>query len=96
MKQLSTMLPLELMQTRWASTLNPLLALPIVAGIQIDNISLVSGVPMPVNHLLSRMPQGWIVTDIDSNAAVWRSAPFNKSTLVLESNDDVTISIWVY
>lgn len=96
MPQLPIKLPLDLMQTRWASVLNPVLALPILSGIQLSDIFLAATVATPINHLLSRLPQGWLVTDINAAANVWRVSPFNKSTLVLKSDIDVTISLWVF
>jgi hypothetical protein len=96
MNQLSTKLPLDLMQTKWASTLNPLLALPIVAGNQISNVVLTANKPLAINHLIQRMPQGWFLTDINANTAVWRTAVYTNTTITLESSANVTISLWVY
>jgi hypothetical protein len=96
MALLSTKLPWDLAQTRWASILNPVIATPILNGNQISDIVLKASIPLAVNHLLQRMPQGWILTDNTANAVIWRSAALNNLTITLESSADTTISIWVY
>lgn len=96
MAQLSTKLPWDLASPRWASELNPILALPILQGIQIDNVVLTMSTPRVINHLLQRKPQGWFLVDNDSDSTVWRTEPFNNLTLTLESSADTTVSIWVY
>lgn len=96
MAQLSTKLPLELMQTKWGSALNPILALPILSGIQLNNISLTANTALVINHLLSRLPQGWFLVDNTANTVIWRTQPYNTSTITLESAANTVISIWVY
>lgn len=96
MAQLSTKLPWELAQTKWPATLNPVLALPILSGNQINNIQLTVSVPLVINHLLQRNPQGWIITDNTASATVWRTMAFNPLTITLEASADTTISIWVF
>ena len=93
---LSTKLPWELAQTKWPATLNPILAIPILSGNAIENIRLNATTPLVINHLLQRVPQGWFVTDNNSNAVVWRTQPFNSLTITLESSATTTISLWVY
>lgn len=96
MAQLSTKLPWDLANTKWAATLNPVLALPILNGVQLNDIVLAANVPLTINHLLQRMPQGWMVTDNTADTAIWRTMPFNKLTITLESSADTTISVWVF
>jgi len=96
MAQLSTKLPLELMQTKWASTLNPLLSMPILNGNLISNITLAATTPLAINHLLGRSPIGWFLTDNTAAASVWRSVAFNQYTLTLEASAATTISFWVF
>lgn len=93
---LSTRLPWDLAQTKWAAELNPFLALPILNGIQINKISLTANKPLAVNHLLDKTPQGWFLVDNTADAVVWRSAPFTKTTVTLTSNVSTTIAIWIY
>lgn len=84
------------MLTAWASKLNPLLANHITQGLAITGIVLNSGVPMTIPTGLSRMQQGWFITDKLAYADIQRIAPFNSNNLTLEANADTTISIWVY
>lgn len=96
MTQLSTRLEWELARTKWASQLNPILAMPILDGNQLDDIFIEAATPLAINHYLSRMQQGWILTDNTANAVVWRSQPLNKFTLTLSVSADTVISIWVF
>lgn len=93
---LSTKLPWELAQTKWPATLNPIIALPILQGNQIDDIILKANVAQAINHLLQQTPQGWLIVDNIADAVIWRPANWNKNTITLESSADTTISIWVY
>jgi hypothetical protein len=93
---LSTKLPWDLAQPRWASELNPILALPILAGNQVESIPLKANVPKAINHLLQRTPQGWFLTDIISDATVWRSAIFTTTTITLTSSADTTIDLYIF
>jgi hypothetical protein len=94
--QLSTSLSFPQMLTRWSSILNPFISVPMINGLQIDNIILVANTPNVINHGLSRMPQGWFVVDNISSSVIWRSASFNTKTISLESSANTTLSIWIY
>jgi hypothetical protein len=88
-------LPLDLMQTRWASILNPLIA-NALNDIQIlSNVALIDGTNV-LNHSLGRPQQGWFLTDIQGASIIYRSAPFNSTTLTLVSSAAVTVSIGVF
>jgi hypothetical protein len=93
---LSTKLPVPLMQTQWASEINPLLANPSNNSRVITGIVLVANTPQVVNHKLGRKMQGWEIADINANANVWRTQPFNAQTITLESSANVTINIRVF
>jgi hypothetical protein len=86
---------LSLMQSAWRAILNPIIAIPMLSGLQLSDIKLVSGVNV-INTLLSRMQQGWFVTDIDAAITLFRSAPFNSTTLTLTASAPATVSLWVY
>jgi Tfp pilus assembly protein PilN len=96
MAQLSPKLPWELAQTKWSSTLNPFLAMPIFNGNMVTGINLLANKPQAINHLLGRMPQGWILTDNTANTVVWRTQDFNQFSITLEATANTTISIWVF
>ncbi len=93
---LSTRLPWDLAQPKWAANINPILSLPILQGVQISNVALVANTPKVINHLLQRLPQGWILTDNTAQATIWRTAAFNNLTLTLEADANTTISFWVF
>lgn len=86
---------LNLMQTNWASVINPVIDNPINQANILKNIVLINGVTV-VNHLLGRMMQGWFVTDINGSATIYRSAPMNAQTLTLTSSAAVTINLGVF
>lgn len=94
---LSTRLPYELLQTQWASQLNPLLANPVNSASLLTNIQLVVGTNV-LNHLLGQVQQGWFLTDIQGECTYspYRNAPFNALTLSLYSPSAVTVSIGVF
>lgn len=88
-------LPFQLMQSKWASQLNPLLALPmsspsILKGIQISTGSNI------INHKLGRTPQGWVIIDANAQISLYRSAEFNDLTLTLTSSANATIALMVF
>lgn len=88
--------PLQLMQSTWKAQIDPVLANPIVNGLQIDNVTISSGSPAVINHLLARMQQGWFVVDNNAPSKIARIAPLNAKTLTLSSDAAVTVSLWVY
>jgi hypothetical protein len=95
MAQLSTKLPFDLMLTKWASELNPIIAKPIINGLQLEEIKMVSGTNV-INHTLDRIQQGWIITDINAASTIFRTQPFNDKTLTLSSANPCTINLWVF
>lgn len=96
MALLSTKLPWDLAQTKWAATLNPIISVPLLSGNLISDISLTASTPKAINHLLQQMPQGWFLVDNTANAVVWRAADFTTTTITLESSANTTISLWVF
>lgn len=88
-------LPWSSAENRWATIINPIIQLPPNQGILLENIALISGNTV-INHKLGVTPQGFIITDQNAAAQIYRSADFNKLTLTLNSNAPVTVSIWVF
>lgn len=86
---------LQLMQTKWASILNPMLKNGLVDGLQHTSIALING-ETTFNHLLGRKLQGWIITDVDAGTSIYRSKPLNDKTLSLTAGASCTVSLWVY
>jgi hypothetical protein len=84
-----------MMQTQWASKLDPVLKDPMSRGVFLKNVSIVSGANV-INHLLSRTLQGWIVTDINAAVTLYRSAPKNDLTLTLTASGTAVVDLFVY
>lgn len=83
------------MQAKWKSALDPILANPVINGLQLPDITLIAGTNV-INHRLNRKMQGWMVTDTNSPYMPYRSAAFNDSTLTLTSSVSCTVSLWVF
>ena len=83
------------MQTKWASTLNPIIANPLNSVQILNDVQLKNGATM-INHKLGRKPQGWLILDINAAATIYRSQPFNDLILTLTSNADVTVTLGVF
>jgi len=87
-----------LMQTAWATQLNPLIANPICNGKVLKNVELSSGANV-INHLLGRKLQGWILTRQRSSATIYDTQDANKFpelTLQLTSSAAVVVDIYVF
>ena len=93
---LSTKLPWDLANPKWAASLNPLLANTLIQGSQIDGIILAAGVAKAINHNLGQRPNGWFVVDNVANSNIWRTQAFTTTVLTLQASANTTISIWVY
>lgn len=83
------------LQSNIATVLNPLLSNPLLNGSFLTGIALISGTTV-IAHGLGRTPQGWMLTDINGAATVYRSAAFNSSTLSLTSDASVTVNLYVF
>jgi hypothetical protein len=96
MSKLPRKLSWELAQTEWAKQLEPILGNAILKGHSLGSVQLNANQPKDISTGLGRQQQGWIITDLLSNAKVWRTKPFNSTTLTLQADADTTISLWVY
>lgn len=95
---LSPSLPWDLSKTKWASTLNPLLANPLVNGRIIPGVVLVTGANV-INHGLGRKLQGYFVVLNDANETFWDNQATNSMpdlTLVLNASGPATVSLYVF
>lgn len=92
---LSPKLEWELANPKWAAELNPLIKNPFNNVLILKNVVLASGDNV-INHSLGTTPQGWVITDIQGAATIYRNAPFNNTTLTLNSSAGVTVSIGVF
>ncbi len=92
---LSPNLSWDLANPKWAASLNPIIANPLSSGSILKNVILINGETV-INHGLGRLMQGWIITDINGVATIYRSQPLNSSTISLTSSAVVTVSIEVF
>jgi hypothetical protein len=69
---------------------NPLLDGIIITGISIDGVN-----PTEVNHLLSRLPQGYLIIDKNAPGDVYREV-LNTRQISFVSSAPVTISIYIF
>src|SRR5271169_3360558 len=67
-----------------------------VEGFLLENVKMFANTPVAIKHGLGRKQRGWIITDIDSQATIFRKRAFNAEALVLESTANANINIWVY
>lgn len=86
---------LSVLQTQWRAILNPLLGNPLNQSSVLEGVALINGVTV-INHKLGRTQQGWVITDVNGAATIYRSAAFNNKTLTLTSNAAVTVNIEVF
>ena len=94
--QLSSSLPWQEANPKWASALNPILANLLMQGSQFGPIVFVANTPQTLNHYLGKMQNGFFVTDQNAAASIYRTQPFNSKTITLESSANVTIQLWCY
>ena len=87
--------PFQMLQSKWASIINPVLSLPTNAPSFLKDLSVVSGSNV-INHRLGRTPQGWIIIDTNAAITLYRSAAFNDLTLTLTSSGSGVISLMVF
>lgn len=95
---LSTSLPWELANTKWASSLNPLLGNPLMSGRLLEGVVVASG-NNTINHGLQRKLRGYFV--VLNNAAVTfydvqASNQMPDLTLILHASGAATITLYVF
>lgn len=88
----------NLMQTKWASQLNPVLNNPATNSIILENVVLINGTTV-VNHLLGRALQGWKIVRQRGPANIYDDQDSNQKpqlTLVLISDALVSVNLEVF
>lgn len=88
----------QLMQSRWAALLNPLLASPFASSGLLKGIVLTTGANT-VNHLLGRPLQGWFIVRQRAQASIYDTQDSNPKpglTLTLVSDANATVDIYVF
>lgn len=85
----------QLMQQKWASQLNPLLASSTSNPTILPGVVLKSGANV-INTTQGSKTQGWFIADIDAPATIYRSAPLNNLTLTLTSSAAATVTLVLF
>lgn len=95
---LSSKLPWELANPKWAATLNPVVSNPIVGGVILSGVALTTGANT-INHTLGTKIQGYIVILKSTNATIYDSQSTNQMpylTLILNASGACTVSLYVF
>lgn len=86
------------LQQNITQAVNPVIANPLVKGVTLNRVKLVSG-SNDVAHTLGRTLQGWMIVRQRASATIYDTQDANKSadkTLVLVTSADVTVDLYVY
>jgi hypothetical protein len=89
---------LALLQTKWASLINPVIDAPQSKGLILKDVVLAAG-DNTVNHRLSRKLQGWIVIGITAASQIYDLQATNQTsdkTLILNASAPCTVTLWVF
>lgn len=88
----------SLMQSAWATQLDPVINLPTNKGLILKEVQLVTGSNL-VNHRLSRNLQGWFIIRQRGPASVYDTQDTNQQstlTLSLVSSANVSVDLFVF
>ena len=88
---------LNMVQTKWKSLIDPVLASPLING-RLISTSLAIG-SNRINHLLGRNLIGWFIVGINGVANIYDTQASNQTpdlTLNLTSDAAVKINLWVF
>lgn len=88
----------SLMQTKWKSIIDPLLANPISSSFVLPRLTLASGDNV-INHFLGRKILGWIVVGNNAATTFYDKQASNQQpqlTLILNASGACTISLLVF
>ncbi len=95
---LSTKLPWELANPKWAASLNPILANPLMGGLLIQNVVVASG-DNTINHGLGEKLQGYFVVMSSAGLTFYDKQATNprpQLTLILNASGAAVISLYVF
>ena len=100
--KLSTNLPWPLANPLWAQQINALIgdvdeimSVPFIQGYLLSGIVLSASTPKAIPHNLGVVPMGWILTDNQASATVWRVS-WTAQVITLEASANTTINVWVF
>lgn len=82
------------LQDQIIQALNPLVRSTLLNYVELKDI-VITAAGLDIEHTLGRQPLGWLVTDINANATVWKTA-WTPKLLSLDASGIVTISLLIY
>jgi hypothetical protein len=85
---------LNRIQEQIIAAVNPLVKSTVLNYVELKDIALTS-TTVDIEHTLGRQPLGWIITDNQADARVWRAA-WSDRFLSLTASGNTTISLLVY
>jgi hypothetical protein len=85
---------LNRIQEQIIAAVNPLVKSTVLNYVELKEVALTSGT-VNVEHTLGRQPLGWIITDNQADARVWRTS-WSDRFLSLTASGNTTISLLVY
>ena len=89
---------LAMLQSQWASSIDPVITNPLVQGQLLPNITVATG-SNTIDHKLSRKLQGYMVVMQSAPATFYDTQatnPMPAQTLQLVSSGPAVISLWVF
>lgn len=88
----------QMMQSRWATILEPLTTNPSLQSNILTNVVLATG-SNTINHLLGRKLQGWRLIRVRAAATIYDEQDTNQNTaqtLILNASAPVTIDLEIF
>lgn len=85
---------LQLIQDNITKTITPVLAMPMVGGNTLTQVSLVSGQDNQIPHKLGRPSQYFLVIQQNANSNVWQVSA-DGTYIVLRCSASCIVSLWV-
>jgi hypothetical protein len=82
------------LQDNIAKVVNPLEVQPLAGGNMLKDVALTTS-QTSVPHKLDHTPQFFIISDINANATVWRSATSDSQYIYLTASASCVVSMWV-
>lgn len=84
-------------QENVSASLDTLNNLPILDGVLLQNIQLVSGQPNEVAHLLGRNYRGFLVVDSSADSRFWSAAStFRARFIDIRCSANTTVNLWIF
>lgn len=87
------------LQERLQEFFTPIQKCPLIDGVLLTNISLVSSGTNSVAHKLNRAPLGWLVVRNRSNSIIWDTQDTNSlktKSLSLQASSNTVVDLWVF